>query len=74
MAVAKRHEHKKRNRISKTLAAQEQAIRANTIKTKIDKNQVKSKCRLYGKKDGSVTHIVCECPMLAKREYKRRHN
>ena len=48
----------KRETESLILAAQEQAIRTNTIKTKIDKNQAKSKCRLCGKKDGSVTHSV----------------
>ena len=48
----------KRETESLILAAQEQAIRTNTIKTKIDKNQAKSTCRLCGKKDGSVTHSV----------------
>ena len=56
------------------MAAQEQAIRRNAIKTKIDKNRVESKCRLCVKVDETVSHRVCECPMLAQREYKRRHD
>ena len=56
------------------MAAQEQAIRTNAIKAKIDKTQADSKCRLCGKVDETVRHIVCECPMLAQREYKRRHD
>ena len=56
------------------MAAQEQATRTNAIKTNIDKTQAESKCRLCGKVDETVRHIVCECPMLAQREYKRRHN
>ena len=56
------------------MAAQKQTIRTNNIKTKIDKTQTESKCRLCGKVDATVRHIVCECPMLAQREYKRRHD
>ena len=56
------------------MAAQEQAIRTNAIKAKIDKTQADSKCRLCGKVDETVRHIVCEYPMLAQREYKRRHD
>ena len=45
------------------------------IKVKIDKAQAESKCRFYGKVvDETVRHIVCEYPMLAQREYKRRHD
>ena len=46
----------------------------NAIKAKIDKTQAESKCRVCGKVDETVRHIVCECLMLAQREYKRRHN
>ena len=64
----------KRETESLIMAAQEQPIRTNTIKAKIDKTQAKSKCRLCGKVDETVRHIVCECPMLPQREYKRRHD
>ena len=56
------------------MAAQEQVISTNAIKAKIDKTQAESKCRLCGKVDETVRHIVSECPMLAQREYKRRHD
>ena len=42
MAMDKRREYKKRNRIT-NLAAQEQAIRTNAIEARIDKTQDESK-------------------------------
>ena len=56
------------------MAAQEQTIRTNAIKAKIDKTQAESKCRLCGKVDETVRHTVCESPMLLQREYKKRHD
>ena len=56
------------------MEAQEEAIRTNVIKAKIDMTQAESKCRLCGKVDATVRHILCECPVLAQREYKRRHD
>ena len=38
------------------------------------KTQAERKCRLCGKVDETVRHILCECPMLAQKEYKRRHD
>ena len=64
----------KRETESLIMAAQEQVIRVNAMKAKIDKTQAESKCRLCGKVDETVRHIVCECPILAQREYKRRHD
>ena len=55
------------------MTAQAQVIRTSAIKVKIDKTQAESKCRLCGKVDETVRHIVCECPMLAQRQSKRRH-
>ena len=66
-------EDKKRNKIS-NYAAQEQAIRKNAMKAKIDKTQAESKCRLRGKVYETVRHIVRECPTLVQSEYKRRHD
>ena len=56
------------------MAAQEQAIRTNIIKEKIDKTQEESKCRLCGLVDETVNHIISECSKLAQKEYKRRHD
>ena len=64
----------KRETESLILAAQEQAIRTNVIKAKIDNTQEEIKCRMCGKVDETVNHIVSECNMLAQREYKRRHD
>ena len=56
------------------MAAQEQAIRTSNIKGKIDKTQENSKCRIYGKAEESVNHVLSECNKLAQKEYKRRHD
>ena len=40
------------------MAAQEQAIRTNTIMRKIDKTQAKNKSTLCGKMDETVRHSV----------------
>ena len=60
-----RDESIKRETESLIMATQEQAIRTNTIEAKTDKTQAESKCRLCGKVDETVRHIVRECPMLA---------
>ena len=64
----------KRGTESMIMAAQEQAIRTNVIKAKIDKTQEKSKCRMCGQVDETVNHIISECSKLAQKEYKRRHD
>ena len=56
------------------MAAQEQAIRTNIIKTKIDKTPGESKCRLCGLVDETVNHIISECSKLARKEYKLLHD
>ena len=56
------------------LAAQEQSLRTNAIKAKIDKSQENSLCRLCKKSDETVRHIVSGCSRLAQKEYKRRHD
>ena len=61
----------KRETESLIIAAQEQAIRTNAIKVKIDKTQAETKCRLCSKMDETVRHIVSECPMLVQSENKR---
>ena len=56
------------------MAAQTQSLRTNTIKTNIDKTQEDPKCTICKQKEETVSHIVSECPKLAQREYKRRHD
>jgi len=64
----------KRETESLIIAAQDNAIRTNYIKAKIDKTQRNSKCRMCGDKDETINHIISECNKLAQREYKTRHD
>ena len=59
---------------SLVVAAQNQSIRANLVKAKIDKSQGDSLCRVCRKVDESIDHIVSGCSKLAQKEYKRRHD
>ena len=56
------------------IAAQNNAIRTNHIKTRIDKTQQNSNCRLCGDRDETINHIISECSKLAQKEYKTRHD
>ena len=56
------------------MAAQNQSIRTNLVKTRIDKSQGDSLCRMCRKVDESIDHIVSGCSKLAQKEYKRRHD
>ena len=55
-------------------SAQEQALRTNYTKCRIDKTIDSPLCRMCGIKHETVYHIVSECSKLAQREYKRRHD
>ena len=56
------------------MATKEHVIRTNNIKAKIDKTQEKNKCRMYGKAEECVNHVLSECSKLFQKEYKRRHD
>ena len=56
------------------IAAQDNAIRTNHIKARIDKTQQNSKCRLCSDRDETVNHIISKCSKLAQKEYKMRHD
>ena len=64
----------KRETESLLIAAQDNAIRTNHIKARIDKTQQNSKCRLCGDGDETINHIISECSKLAQKEYKARHD
>ena len=55
-------------------ATQEQALRTNYMKHKIDKTSESPLCRMCREKGETVQHLICECKKLAQREYKRRHD
>ena len=56
------------------IAAQDNAIRTNHIKARIDKMQQNSKCRLCGDRGETINHIISECSKLARKEYKATHD
>ena len=64
----------KRETKSLLIAAQNNAIRTNHIKARIDKTQQNSRCRLCGDRDEMINHIISECSKLIQKEYKTRQN
>ena len=62
----------KREMESLLIAAQNNAIRTNHIKARIDKTQQNSKFRLIGDRDETINHIISECSKLEPKEYKTR--
>ena len=64
----------KRETESLIMAAQEQAIRMNVIKVRIERTQEQSKCRMCGRADETINHLLSECSKMAQKEYKRRHD
>ena len=63
--VRLRKENLKRETEYLLIAAQNDAIRTNHIKARIDKMQQNSKCRLCGDRDETIDHIIRECSKLA---------
>ena len=64
----------KRETESLMVAAQNQSIRTNLLKAKIDKSQGDSLCRMCRKVDESKDHIVSGCSKLAQKVHKRRQD
>ena len=64
----------KRETESLLIAVQDNAIRTNHIKARIDRTQQNSKCRLCGDRDETINHIISEYSNFAQREYKARHD
>ena len=57
------------------MAAQDQALRTNIIRSKIDKQDISPGCRMCGKRDETIAHLVAECEILAQNQYKKlRHD
>ena len=56
----------KRETKSLIVAAENQSIRTNLVKAKIDKSQGDSLCRVCTKVDESVDHILNGCSKLAQ--------
>ena len=66
--------HIKSETESLIIAAQDQAIATNIIKANIHKTVKDGKCRICGKFDETIQHLIAACPVLAKVEYIDRHN
>ena len=49
------------------IAVQNDAIKPNYIKVKIDKAQQNSNCRLYSDRDETINHIISECSKLLQK-------
>ena len=64
----------KRETESLIVAAQNQSIRTNLDKAKIDKSQKDTLCRLCKKADESIYHVFSGYSKLAQKEYKTRHD
>ena len=59
----------KREIVSPLISAQNNAIRTNYIKAKLDKTQLNSKCRLCNDRNETINHIKSECSKLAQKGY-----
>ena len=55
-------------------AAQEQALRVNSIKVNIDGQDGSPLCRMCGKTNETVQHLVSGCTVLAGTKYMTRHD
>ena len=49
--------------------AQDQALRTNSLKSKVDKRSVSPLCRTCGERAETISHVVAECKMLAQKQY-----
>ena len=59
---------------STIVAAQDQAISTNYFKSKILKEEIESKCRLWKQHEEAIEHLTSGCPILVKNEYLMRHD
>ena len=64
----------KREIESLLIAAQNNAVRTNHIKARIDKTQQNGKCTLCSNRDETINHIISECSKFSQKEYKTRHD
>ena len=51
-------------------AAQDQALRTNSIKNRIDKEDMPPMWRLYGEREETINHVTAEYKKLVQKEYK----
>ena len=51
------------------IVAQDQALRTNAIKAKIDKVTEDSNCRLCKQKDETIDHLISSCSKIAQTDF-----
>ena len=57
------------------IAAQDQSLRTNAIRSRIYKQDVSPAYRMCGKRDETIAHVMAECKNLAQIKYKKwRHD
>ena len=56
------------------IAVQNNNIRSNHIKTRIETTQQNSRCKLCIDRDETINHIISKCSKLAENEYKTRND
>ena len=56
------------------IAAQNNAIRTDHIKARIEKTQQNRRCRLCGERDETMNRIISECSKLAQKEYNTSYD
>ena len=52
------------------MAAQDQALRTNSVKKLIHNHNVSAACRMCGERVETVSHLVTECTAIAPKRYK----
>ena len=68
-----RNRNLERETESLLIAAQNDAIRTNYVKLRIDQTQQNSRCRLFSDRDETLNHIISECGKLAESECDNTH-
>ena len=56
------------------IVTQDQAIRTNAIKARIDKISSDRKCRLCMVNEETIDHLVSSCSKIAQTDYKEWHD
>ena len=51
-------------------AAKYQALRTNSIRSKVNKQSVSPLCRLCGERKETISHVIVECKILAQKQYR----
>ena len=55
-------------------AAQDQSLRTNVMRGRIEKSDVSPMCRMCNAAEETAFHVVSECRVHAQTEYRGRHD